>query len=284
MNAAPRSCWTCGASLEARRRQARTCSPRCRQRKRRGHREPRSERLARRWALRPSDFWRTPPWLVAAVSLEVELVIDVSSCADDRVCREHVPPDQDGLRTSWRAERPGAAWWNPPYSPGLLPWVEQAAAQHAQGVASVGLVPPALGAGYMELASEAATLIVPIRGRVPFLHPDTGEPGKGNRGDSCLVFFDGRSQGPAEWRYVKCQELERRGRWALSQLADVPNVFPGEAGQVLRTLCSSDSRKSRRHIRKKWVSARKSVVRGLGWGSWGIGQRGSSVRALKRSR
>lgn len=207
----------------------------------RGQRDPRGERLARLYGLRPTDFWRTPAWVVAAVSLELPLTTDASACADDRVCEQHLPPERDGLTCSWRPHgpRPWSAWWNPPYSPGLLPWMEKALEEHRAGVASVGLVPPSLGASYMELAASSATVITPIRGRIPFLHPDTGQPGASNRGDSCLIYFDGRSEGPAEWRYVDVAELRAQGEWALSLVAHVPHVFPGEVGTVARALCSS---------------------------------------------
>lgn len=228
------ACWSCGEPLDGRRADALCCSTRCRVRRHRGQRAPRSQRLARAFGLRWTDFWRTPPWLVAAVSLELELRIDISACADDRVCLEHIPPEADGRLTSWRPQGEGAAWWNPPYSPGLLPWVEKAGEEHRRGVASVGLIPPSLGAAYMEQAAREATVIAPIRGRVPFLHPDTGEPAAGNRGDSCLIFYDGRSEGPAAWHYVNLRDLRDRGQRALDLLADVPNMFPGCAGRILK--------------------------------------------------
>lgn len=252
-----RACWACGEPLEGRRRHAEFCSTRCRMRRYRGKRDPRSQRLARAFGLRWTDFWRTPPWLVAAVAVELHLVIDVSACADDRVCREHIPPEADGLTSSWRATEPGAAWWNPAYSPGLLPWVEKAAEEHRRGVPSVGLIPPSLGAAYMQLAADTATCIAPIRGRVPFLHPDTGEPAKGNRGDSCFVFYDGRSKGCAAWHYVNLRDLEARGRQVLDLVADVPNVFPGSAGSILRGMLESPESKKR--LQSKMITSKDGV-------------------------
>lgn len=226
-------------------------------RKYRGSRDPRSHRLARAFGLRWTDFWRTPPWLVAAVAMEVHLAIDVSACADDRVCLEHIPPEADGLTTSWRPRGSGGAWWNPAYSPGLLPWVEKALEEHRQGVPSVGLIPPSLGAAYMQTAASTATVIAPIRGRVPFLHPDTGQPANGNRGDSCLIYFDGRSRGPAEWRYVDLRDLEARGRQVLDLLAHVPNVFPGEVRAVLRK--QVESAKSKKCLHSSYIESNHGV-------------------------
>lgn len=222
-------CWTCGAPLEGRQRNTVTCSNACRMRRYRGKRQPRSARMARRWGLRPGDFWRTPPWLVAAVSLELPLSIDVSSSSEDSTCPEHVPPGDNGLEAEWSPQTPGAAWWNPPYSPGLLPWMEKARDEHRRGVSSVGLIPPAMGARYMVLAHQEATAIRYIKGRVPFLHPDTGRAVAGNRGDSCLIFFlGGISLAQAEVGYVELNELREQGLRALAERPSVPDMFPSQ--------------------------------------------------------
>lgn len=222
-------CWRCGRAFEARRRHATTCSRACRVARHRGQRDPRSVRLARRWGLKPSDFWRTPPWLVAALLSEFPLTLDVSAAADDRVLPLHIGPGEDGRFVDWLARAlGGACWFNPPYSPGLLPWVEKAAAESARGIASVGLVPPATGSRYMALADKTAAEVRLIRGRVPFLHPDTGKAAAGNRGDSCLIIFDGQTVPGrrARWSYVEVAELRQRGESAILRAKNVPNVFP----------------------------------------------------------
>lgn len=230
-SAQPRGCWACGRDLGELRADADVCSPRCRQRRARGWRLSRSERLARLYGIRPSDFWRTPVWLVAAAHVVYgPLAVDVSSCSDDAVLSRWIDPGANGLTTSWRAAAGGlgGAWWNPPYSPGLLPWVEKAAQESGLGLRSVGLIPPAMGARYMDLADQAAAEVGLISGRVPFLHPDTGEAVPGNRGDSCFVFFDelGPREKGARYRRWDLAELRTIGSEAIRSGSFVPNTFP----------------------------------------------------------
>jgi len=84
------------------------------------------------------------------------------------------------------------AWCNPPYSRNetgrdLLGWVQCAARQDGVGV--VMLLPPSMGSAYMELAWTTADEIRFFRGRLAFIHPDTGEPEHNGRGGSCLVVW-----------------------------------------------------------------------------------------------
>lgn len=229
------SCAVCGAAFSARRRHAESCSPACRQRRHRGQLASRSERLARRWGLSPGDFWRSPPWLVAAVAAELAelgrvLALDCCALPDDTTLPRWIDPGRDGLAVSWAAElsEAGAAWWNPPYSrPG--PWVAKASAEASAGVWSVGLVPASMGARWMVEAMHHAALVEVIRGRVPFLDPDTGRETPGNRHDSALLHFRPlRSPGLASLRYVELATLRRRGEAALSarQATDSGQMFP----------------------------------------------------------
>lgn len=228
------SCAVCGAAFEARRRHAESCSAACRQRRHRGQVAPRAERLARRWGLSPGDFWRTPPWLVSAVAEDLAqrgqvLALDCCALPDDATLPRFIGPDRDGLATSWRAELAAgeAAWWNPPYSaPG--PWVSKAAAEASAGVWSVGLVPASMGARWMVEAMQQAAVVEVIRGRIPFLDPNTGRETAGNRHDSALLHFrPGRGAGLAPVRYVELAELRREG--LAARVRDAARATQAEA-------------------------------------------------------
>ena len=85
------------------------------------------------------------------------------------------------------------------------------------GVYSVGLVPPATGSRYMELADRHGFEVRLFRGRVPFINPETGKAAKQNRGDSCLLLFSPESAGlaSATWSYVQLSKLRQGGEALL---------------------------------------------------------------------
>ena len=218
-----RTCWSCGKRFGAR-GDALTCSAACRKARQRGRQAPRSARLAQAWGLKPGDFWRTPAWLIAAMRLRYPIGFDACATPEDAVCAQYITPEQNSLMTSWAPFALfGWGFWNPPYGNDLLSWVQKAASERDAGVSSLGLVPPATGSRYMQRADQEAAEICLIRGRIPFIHPDTGKPVSGNRGDSCFIVMDSARPGPARWTYVELSELRDRGVAAMDQ---VPHRFP----------------------------------------------------------
>ena len=227
-----RRCAVCGVDLVGRRAHARTCSALCRKHL---ERWPRSRLIARRWGIDPRDLWRTPGYLVEATRRALArrgavLTLDACAFPEDAVCGAWISPEEDSLRVSWAARaRGGWAWWNPTYSD-PAPWVSKAAAEARAGCSSVALLPSCTGARWWAELADAAEVLVFIRGRVAFLHPDTGRPVSGTRFDSALAFLsDGR--GPARAEVVELAVLKT---WAAAPLADlealtigpVPSMFP----------------------------------------------------------
>jgi phage N-6-adenine-methyltransferase len=205
-----RACLRCGAPLAGRRVDAVTCSAACRAAWRRQGATPRADRLAARWGLLPRDFWRTPPTLVMAVAAELggAFGLDAASAGDDAVAPRWLTPDDDALVSSWAVAchpEHRRAWCNPPYSKvaggaggaGLLAWVEAGVRARDEGLVVAMLVPPSTSTRYWRLAFEQAAEILLCSKRVSFLDPNTGEPDRGNRGDSAILIFRPGQRGPA---------------------------------------------------------------------------------------
>lgn len=192
-------CRSCQGPFRPSRSDALTCSGRCRKARARLKRDgPRSEFLAREHGIEARDQWRTNPHDFAPLAHEFGYTLDAAALSHDALCPEYITPIQNGLETSW-LERAGVAlpgyprpfvWCNPPYSRlagGLLVWVEKAVYEASVGVPSTLLVPPSQGARYMQLAHRWAAEVRWYASRRTFLHPDTGLPAPGNRGDSCVI-------------------------------------------------------------------------------------------------
>lgn len=212
-------CAVCGASLAGRRAHAKTCSARCRQQASRRARglgraarpvpaPSRAAQLAARWDLEARDFWRTPPELVEGVAslLNGAFGLDAAAAGDDALAPRFLTPDQDALTCDWAAACDPASprvWCNPPYSRkggrgrGLLAWVEAAVRARDAGLTVALLVPPAVSTRYWRLAMQEAATIKLLSRRVSFLHPDTGKPSAGNRGDSAVVILAPGRRGAA---------------------------------------------------------------------------------------
>jgi hypothetical protein len=87
-----------------------------------------------------------------------------------------------GLNTQWT----GRVWLNPPYGADAKFWLEKLG-QHGNGIA---LVPPRIGAKWFhDIVLSKCDAILFLRGRIAFIHPDTGKPVAGNDSDSCLIAY-----------------------------------------------------------------------------------------------
>ncbi len=232
----PRLCAVCAADLTGRRSHARTCSPQCRKHL---FRWPRSKVIERRWGIDPRDLWRTPGYVVEAVRRALrrrgaDLTLDAAAFPEDAVCPAWISPEENSLSTSWASRALGGwAWWNPTYSD-PAPWVSKAAAEARAGCSSVALLPSCTGARWWAELAAAAEVLVFIRGRVAFLHPDTGRPVSGTRFDSALAFLsDGR--GPARAEVV---ELALLKAWAAAPLVDLQARIPLDVPSMFPALCA----------------------------------------------
>lgn len=201
LEAAPasRRCPTCGASLEARRPQTRSCSASCRVRRWREGQRPPAARIARQLGLPLQDFWGSPPEIVKlgreiCAAAGLELAVDLSATAHDRVLPRHIGPDLgvDSLLVPWPLEPGEAGWLNPPYSRaggGVSAWVDKAIAERALGRPSVLLVNVEPSAAWRPRVLVHADRYLEFTGRLAFIDPITRQPRSGTRHSSALILL-----------------------------------------------------------------------------------------------
>lgn len=88
------------------------------------------------------DLWRTPPALFASLDAEFCFQLDAAAAPHNALCRKFITAEQNTLETPWAdyLSIPGYVWLNPPYSD-ITPFVKKAAAESANQIGTVMLVP-----------------------------------------------------------------------------------------------------------------------------------------------
>lgn len=137
------------------------------------------------------DLWRTPPALFACLNAEFCFQLDAAAAAHNALCRKFITAEQNTLETPWDdyLSIPGYAWLNPPYSD-ITPFVKKAAAESANQIGTVMLVPADTSVGWFKEAIQTASEVRFITaGRLAFINPVTGKPVSGNNKGSMLIIW-----------------------------------------------------------------------------------------------
>lgn len=137
------------------------------------------------------DLWRTPPALFACLNAEFCFQLDAAAAAHNALCRKFITAEQNTLETPWAdyLSIPGYAWLNPPYSD-ITPFVKKAAAESANQIGTVMLVPADTSVGWFKEAIQTASEVRFITaGRLAFINPVTGKPVSGNNKGSMLIIW-----------------------------------------------------------------------------------------------
>ncbi len=137
------------------------------------------------------DLWRTPPALFACLNAEFCFQLDAAAAAHNALCRKFITAEQNTLETSWAdyLSIPGYVWLNPPYSD-ITPFVKKAAAESANQIGTVMLVPANTSVGWFKEAIQTASEVRFITaGRLAFINPVTGKPVSGNNKGSMLIIW-----------------------------------------------------------------------------------------------
>ncbi|AEW73780.1 putative BsuMI modification methylase subunit ydiP [Enterobacter ludwigii] len=124
------------------------------------------------------DLWRTPPALFASLDAEFCFQLDAAAAAHNALCRKFITAEQNTLETLWAdfLSIPGYVWLNPPYSD-ITPFVKKAAAESANQIGTVMLVPADTSVGWFKEAIQTASEVRFITaGRLAFINPVTGKP------------------------------------------------------------------------------------------------------------
>lgn len=137
------------------------------------------------------DLWRTPPALFAALDAEFCFQLDAAAAQHNALCRNFITAEQNTLETPWSdyLNVPGYVWMNPPYSD-ITPFVKKAAAESANQIGTVMLVPADTSVGWFKEAIQTASEVRFITaGRLAFINPVTGKPVSGNNKGSMLIIW-----------------------------------------------------------------------------------------------
>lgn len=137
------------------------------------------------------DLWRTPPALFACLNAEFCFKLDAAAAAHNALCRKFITAEQNTLETPWDdyLSIPGYVWLNPPYSD-ITPFVKKAAAESANQIGTVMLVPADTSVGWFKEAIQTASEVRFITaGRLAFINPVTGKPVSGNNKGSMLIIW-----------------------------------------------------------------------------------------------
>ncbi|MCV6916708.1 phage N-6-adenine-methyltransferase [Klebsiella pneumoniae] len=137
------------------------------------------------------DLWRTPPALFACLNAEFCFQLDAAAASHNALCRKFITAEQNTLETPWDdyLSIPGYVWLNPPYSD-ITPFVKKAAAESANQIGTVMLVPADTSVGWFKEAIQTASEVRFITaGRLAFINPVTGKPVSGNNKGSMLIIW-----------------------------------------------------------------------------------------------
>lgn len=137
------------------------------------------------------DLWRTPPALFASLDAEFCFQLDAAAAPHNALCRKFITAEQNTLETPWAdyLSIPGYVWLNPPYSD-ITPFVNKAAAESANQIGTVMLVPADTSVGWFKEAIQTASEVRFITaGRLAFINPVTGKPVSGNNKGSMLIIW-----------------------------------------------------------------------------------------------
>lgn len=137
------------------------------------------------------DLWRTPPALFASLDAEFCFQLDAAAAPHNALCRKFITAEQNTLETPWAdyLSIPGYVWLNPPYSD-ITPFVKKAAAESANQIGTVMLVPADTSVGWFKEAIQTASEVRLITaGRLAFINPVTGKPVSGNNKGSMLIIW-----------------------------------------------------------------------------------------------
>lgn len=166
------------------------------------------------------DLWRTPPALFASLDAEFCFQLDAAAAPHNALCRKFITAEQNTLETPWAdyLNVPGYVWLNPPYSD-IMPFVKKAAAESANQIGTVMLVPADTSVGWFKEAIQTASEVRFITaGRLAFINPVTGKPVSGNNKGSMLIIWRPYPRTHCHFATVDREELMAFGAKLLARL------------------------------------------------------------------
>ncbi|WP_337959060.1 phage N-6-adenine-methyltransferase [Enterobacter hormaechei] len=169
--------------------------------------------------LEQRDLWRTPPALFASLDAEFCFQLDAAAAPYNALCRRFITAEQNTLETPWAdyLNVAGYVWLNPPYSD-ITPFVKKAAAESANQIGTVMLVPADTSVGWFKEAIQTSSEVRFITaGRLAFINPVTGKPVSGNNKGSMLIIWRPYPRTHCHFATVDRDELMAFGAKLLSR-------------------------------------------------------------------
>lgn len=155
------------------------------------------------------DHYRTPRPVFQYMAARYPLVVDVAASVINTQLPIFIDERHNALATPWTwFAMPGEyAWCNPPYS-NIGPWVDAANEARAEGIGTVMLVMLDQSTGWFKKAKATCQEVVVVTGgRLSFLHPETGEPARGNNKGSMFLVWHPFGRGAMQTSYVERDAL-----------------------------------------------------------------------------
>lgn len=164
-------------------------------------------------ATRKNDNWGTPRALAVRIVREFQCEWDLAADQTMSVCGpRYFGPESsagpDALAADWLFYA-RSGYLNPPFSL-LKPFVAKAVAALEQGYRTVALLPVKTETVWWQTYVPRASEVRFLRGRVPYIDPETGRADAPARFASALVVWDG-------WQVAGWQAPTRYGYWAWKE-------------------------------------------------------------------
>ena len=145
--------------------------------------------------------WRTPPRVFDPLHKEFGFVLDSCATPGHEMVPDYIPPEWDALTLAWH-QAGGPVWCNPPYGRGVGTWMKKCAEEGSHVPVVVLVFVNTDTAWWHDFVMPFAAEVRLFRGRIAFLHPETGKAGMPAPRSSCVVVYRPGVVGPPVWRVV----------------------------------------------------------------------------------
>lgn len=121
--------------------------------------------------------WQTPPDFLALVRAVFGGYIGLDPCtvaSNPCAALNFYTPETDGLSKRWNGF--GPVFMNPPYGREIASWAQRLRLEvESGGVEAIALLPARTDTGWWHREVTGATAVCFLKGRIRFVHPETGE-------------------------------------------------------------------------------------------------------------
>ena len=130
--------------------------------------------------------WRTPPGLFKKLDDYFHFTIDGAASVENALCERYYDEEMNAFQQLPEDE---SIFVNPPYGKDWKRWISLFEQWGDSGNTVVALVPSATDTEWWAMAYESANDCYLLSGRVKFINPETGKPGKRNTTGSTVFIW-----------------------------------------------------------------------------------------------